>query len=254
MTALNDTPPERRRVLMVLTEEEARLARRDPDFQDLLDSPEAMLVALPAANTEVPEGSVLDRLRQSNRLRPGALLVQSPFDVNHYEAADRALADFAVAKFMLLTRLCSLLGATKVSTEHVSSERRRTTTRGKTSGSAKVGDLQADVDHELVAAVKSRLRLTDEFVGGLPKIEDARAFLRARGLEYDEELASLVALREGSNPLNSRQISLSLTRDATENLKIAAKFTALKLVKVNADFDRQVEEQLEVSVTASVTF
>lgn len=254
MTLLDDTPPERRRVLMVLTEEAARLARRDPDLQDLLDNPEAMLLTIPPAHTKAPPGSVLDRLRQSNRLRPGALLVQSPFDVNHYEAADRALADFAVAKFMLLTRLCSLLGATKVTTEHVNSERRKTTTKGKAAGKGKVADAHATLDHDLVDSVKSRLQLTDEFKGGPPQIDAARAFLRERSLEYDEELSSLVALREADNSLSSRQISISLTRDSTENLKIAAKFTALKIVTVNAEFEHQVEEQLEVSVTASVTF
>lgn len=103
--------------------------------------------------------------------------------------------------------------------------------------------------------MQSRLRLTDEFAGGPPKNDDARVFLRARGLEYDEELASLVwwPCEKAPNPLSSRQISLSLTRDSTENLQIAAKFTTLKVVTVNTDFERQVEEQLEVTVTASVT-
>jgi len=251
---IDQTPPERRRVLIVLTAEDARLSRTDPGTVDALDSPEALLVALPERHEPGPPDKLLERLRQSNRLRPGALLVQSPFNVDHYEPADRALAEFAVEKFMLLSRLCSILGATRVTTEHVTSDRRKTTTRGAGTAKVRVQNAQAKVDHELVEWVTSRLQLNDNFRGGVPNISEAQAFLRERGLEDDEELASLVDLRAGENPLTSRQISLSLTRDSSENLRIAAQFTTMKFLKVDAEFLRQVEDHLDVTIEATIKF
>src|SRR5690348_12445185 len=99
---LNDLAPERRRVVMFLSPEDYRRALRDAELLESIDNPEVAVLSMDDLSDE---DHVASRLRRANKARAGALLVQSPYDADHYEPADAALAEFAVAKFMLLSRV-----------------------------------------------------------------------------------------------------------------------------------------------------
>ena len=86
MTGPAEVPTECRRVLVVLTATQAEEARRDAGMDDLLRHPEVLLVVLPGAvgagavgAGAGPDDPVLIDLRPANPLRPGAVLMQSPF-------------------------------------------------------------------------------------------------------------------------------------------------------------------------------
>jgi hypothetical protein len=61
-------------------------------------------------------------------------------------------------------------------------------------------------------------------------------------------------MRNGQNALTHRKITLSLTQEANENLKVAANYSNLKIVKVSAEFTRRTEQEVDVMLTAMITF
>ncbi|MGY1653321.1 hypothetical protein [Geodermatophilus sp. SYSU D01119] len=251
MVNLSHLPQERRRVVVPLSADDYRSALRDPDLLDTMDHPEAVVLSLAEMDANDP---VLARLRRSNKVRAGALLIQSPFDPDQYEPADSAVAEFAVTKFVRLSELCALLGAKSVSVEQVRTVTNSSGMHAKVQAKAAVHSGHVDVDSDLTRKINERLTLKDTFAGGSADVAAARALLARVGLEDDSTLVSLVDMRSGSNPLKRRQITLNLTQEAQQNLKLAGEYSGLRLVKVSANFSKQAKEQVQVMLTATIEF
>jgi len=245
--------PERRRVLLVLTQDQLRTMRRDPGLEDFLDHDEAAAAEVPEL-TECDLSPLMLQLRRANRLRAGRLLVQSPYDTEHYEPAETALEDFAVSKFMHLSEVCGLLGAKSVQTEEVHALKRERSTHASAGASGRVVSATGSVDHDLAESVRARLSLEDHFRGGASDTEAAWRYLAERGLEHDAPLASLVRLRSGSNPLTRRELSLNLGQDAVANLKVVAEVSGLRLVKASTTLSRRMQEEVELTARAVISF
>ena len=56
-------------------------------------------------------------LVDSGLVRPGAVLIQSPFDKNTYENSMQAVERFALEKHLHFSTLCMYLGAREVTVE-----------------------------------------------------------------------------------------------------------------------------------------
>ncbi len=252
MGRLTDRARERRRVILVLTEDQARAGRRDKRLVDYFDDEEAAVVTLQeAASTD---DFLIRQLSSQNRLTAGGLLIQSPYNQMQYEFADSAVTEFAVAKFMLITQVCMLLGAKSVKVDNVIATTRNEQT--SLDASAKVvgrsGSLKADLG--LGNKVRERLEVSDTFPGGPADIEGARTLLASAGLTGDATLESLINMRSGANRLTRREIKLSLTQESTYNLSVATKFSQLMMVNVSSNFKRQVAENIDVVLQATIIF
>lgn len=252
MGSLSGRVREQRRVILVLTDDAVRAGRRDENLVDLFDDDEAVVIGIPSALRV--DDPITRQLSAQNKLRPGELLVQSPYNPLLYESADSAVTEFAVAKFMLLTRVCQLLGATSVKVDSVNAR-----TRGQdvsAAAGARVGGHAGSVgvDHSLSRNVRERLQLRHTFVGREPDIDGARRVLADNGLAGDTTLESLIEMRAADNRLTKREIRLSLTQESVRNLHVAARYSGLPAVRVSVDFRRRVAENVEVVLQATVTF
>lgn len=252
MGQLSDLAREQRRVILVLTDEEARAGRRDAGMVDYFDSDEAAVVTIP--NSLSLNDPLVRQLSEQNRLHPGHLLIQSPYNPSKYELADSAVTEFAVAKFMLITRVCQLLGASSVKVDNVIAESRTETIESDASGGTILQSGSADIDISLSRKVRERLELQDTFAGGNADVEGARSELARAGLAGDATLESLIDMRASGNTLTKREIKLSLTQELSHNLQVAAKYSGLKLVRLSTNFKRQVAENVDVILQATITF
>jgi hypothetical protein len=252
MSNLADLPRESRRVILVADRDTLRSARRNPDLVDYLDSEEAAVIEIPG---DLGTGDPLvQRLSRENRLVPGTLLVQSPYDIDRYEAADDAVAEFAVAKFMLLTEICQKLGAESVDVDNLKTESREHHVEGDLKIKTPVQSFEASTVYSEEQRIRDRLELHDTFRGGPPDVEVANKVLAAAGLQSDTELTSLIALRAGDNTLVKRTIRLSLTKESSQNLRVAAKWAGFKLSNVSSNFAMRVHQNNEVILAATITF
>lgn len=75
MRRLSDLAREQRRVILVLTDEELRIGRRNESLVDYFDDHEAAIINIP--NSLSSDDPMVRRLSSQNRLRPGSLLVQT---------------------------------------------------------------------------------------------------------------------------------------------------------------------------------
>lgn len=246
-------PKERRRVIVVLNERDFKDGRRDNDLVDYFDNSQALVI--PSHDiTASGSDALIDRLRRSNALVDRAVLVQSPFDDMEYQFASKAEVEFAVAKFMIVTKLCNLLGATSVRIDQVTTDRRATSWKSSARGKNLVHKANADVEVDLASTVREQLQVSDSFPGSPPDIQAARELLRRTGLENDATLTALVDMREGKNPISRREIIISLTKEASENLKVAVAYSGLKLVTIDTSLIRHVEQQADIKVSVSIAF
>ena len=252
MGRLSDRTREQRRVVLILTAEQARAALRDPSLVDFFDDDETAVVTIQeTAGTDDP---LITQLSSQNRIRAGGLLIQSPYNPSQYEFADSAVPEFAVAKFMLISRVCQFLGATSVKVDNVIAKGRDKEIRSKSRTTAGGGSGSADAEYTLRNKVRERLEVTDTFPGGSANVEEARRLLAEVGLTGDATLEAIINMRAYDNTLTKREIKISLTQESDSNLRIAAKYAHLAMVSVSASFERQVKENVNVVLQATITF
>ncbi|NUP41405.1 MAG: hypothetical protein HOY76_31365 [Streptomyces sp.] len=252
MRQLSDLAREQRRVILVLTDEDARTGRRDAALVDYFDNDEAAVVTIPGAlGLDDP---LIRQLSAQNRLQAGELLVQSPYNPSRYEFADSAVAEFAVAKFMLISRVCQFLGATSVTVDNVVARTRDERILTESSGGTVVQSGSLGTEYALGTSVRERLEVHDTFPGGPADVDGARKLLAQAGLTGDATLESVIDMRANGNRLTKREIKLSLTQEAHHNLHVAAKYSGLKMVRLSSGFTRQVSENVDVVLQATITF
>ncbi len=199
---------------------------------------------------------VVQNLFNSGIARPGAVLVQSPFDKDLYQNSKQAVELFALDRHMYLSQLCSHLGAREVRVEQVeikSTGGKKTfsvegNVLGKVGGGTKVEDQELD-------SFLSRLNLIDKFEGGSPDMLAARQLLNRTGLISDANIRSLLELRQNpSNPLKSRKLHFNMTSETQRNLNVLASFNKPIFLSLEADYDRHIREQTEFTLTTKVDF
>jgi hypothetical protein len=248
----SDLAREQRRVILVLTDEQLRAGRRDDILVDYFDDDEATVIEIPGSLRS--DDPLIQHLSAQNRLRPGSLLIQSPYNPSQYEFADAAVTEFAVAKFMVLTKVCQRLGATSVKVDNVNAKARNEAMQADIAAKTPVQSASVETNLKLEKHVREKLQLEDTFPGGPADAEGARQLLQDAGLEGDTALESLIDMRSGNNALTKREIKLSLTQDASHNLHVAAKYSGLKVAHLSSHFTRQVQENTDVVLSATITF
>src|ERR1044071_5908614 len=99
--------PSARRAILVLDTTDIQRSTFERDGTALLQANELYVLDSSIAAHD----SVLRQLANRGLIRPGTMLIQSPFDAAHYEEIGDATRVFALQKHMHLSNLCRLLGA-----------------------------------------------------------------------------------------------------------------------------------------------
>lgn len=244
--------PNRRKTILVLTQKDIDALHYEEGGADLLLNEEVCI--LPSSLQK--KNAVVQGLIDSGLVRPGAVLIQSPFDKNRYEFSTQAVERFALDKHLHFSTLCMNLGASEVTVEQVEWKNRE---------DKKIYSHQADltmegsgeikIEGEELASFCDKLVLHDKFQGGLPDLQAAEEHLRRTGLSSDAEMRSLIDLRRNSNNLlASRELQLNLTSEVKRNYHVLAKLNLPAYISVEAGYDRHVREQTEFTLTIKVDF
>lgn len=247
--------PRCRRAILVLNRHDFERCAYEPDgARSLLAEDELHVMELPPSSqgsAPVPVQNLVD----AGLARPGALLIQSPYESDTYEDASVAAQRFALAKHMFFSRFCMHLGAKEVSVEQIDLR----TSMGKTSLDLKAGrsgvSAEIAVEGEELERFRAQMQLHDVFEGGGPDLEAAEALLRRTGLLSDPSMRSLLDMRRDSaNQLLTRRLTLSLSSEAKSRLSVAARLKVPAYVKLSADYERVTREQYDYTLVVNVRF
>ena len=113
--------PSRRKVVMILKPEDIEALRFDEDGPALLLNQDVHILSSQFSN---PDPDV-QRLIDQGLVKPGAVLVQNPFDKNLYQDKPEAVEQFALAKHLYFSTFCGLLGAREVEIKQVRKKKKR---------------------------------------------------------------------------------------------------------------------------------
>ncbi|ALG70966.1 hypothetical protein VY88_04080 [Azospirillum thiophilum] len=246
--------PGSRKAILVLQRHEVERCQYEPGAERTLVDDETYVLPLPLPVGE-DSPQALRNLSEAGLLRPGAMLVQSPFNVDTYEEAYLAPQRFALAKHMYFSVLCRHLGATEVSVEQIT----LSTSKGEQSLDMKGSRLGAEGSvkgkAEDLAKVLSQMDLHDEFTGGPPDVTAAERLLRRTGLMGDPNMRSLIEMRrDGANQIKSRRVKVNLSSEAQSTLSVVGRLEVPKFVKISADYKRVVQERHDYQLTVLVKF
>jgi hypothetical protein len=244
--------PWRRKGIVILEQHDVERCHYEEDGNALLLDEEIYVLEFPIQDSNPATQNLVD----SGLVRPGTVLVQSPFDKDVYEDVAEATQRFALAKHMYFSTFCMYLGAREVTIEQIELRRvsGKTTLNLKGGIPALSGDLSAK--SEEIDAFRSQLTLRDSFTGGQADLQAAEELLRRRGLFGDANLRTLLDMRRASSPnqIVSRTITLNLSNEVKRNLGVIGRLKIAKFIKLEADFGRAVREQSEYTVTVQVIF
>ncbi len=246
--------PSSRKAILVLHEHDIEKCTYEPNAAQALLDEEAYVLPFPLQlHGDAP--LALRNIVDAGLVRPGSMLVQSPYDSDSYEEAALAPQRFALAKHMYFSRLCMHLGAKEVVVEQID----LTTRSGKTSLDVKgerhgVGG-QVGIRTEELEKFRAHMHLRDEFEGGAANIDAADGLLRRTGLVNDLNLRTLIEMRrDNSNPIKSRKLVLNLSSETKNNLNVVGRLKVPAFIKLSAEYDRVMKEQQDYTLTVVVKF
>ncbi len=164
---------------------------------------------------------LVEKLRDSNLLDSGSVLIQNPYDPSDYADIVDASYTFAQAKCIHFANLCGLLAARKVSVEQIEMK----TTDGKSNFSGNInspyGGGGADVESSVWERMKTAIALDDEYDEGSANIDEAEKYLRKNQCLSDPIMKGLLELRKSGIPIKKRNFALSVSKDSQKNLNVA---------------------------------
>lgn len=198
-------------------------------------------------------GLLLD-LAAKGLLRPGHVLVQSPYNTEIYYRADDARVAASEEKHFIFTQLCRLLGATRVTQEVV--ERHEDNRVQKLSAEAgkspwkfkAVGQDQAE------QRLASRIALDDTYFGHAADVAAALELLGKHNLVGDPFLTSCVDARSGGNELTSRSWTVELSQEVERKMDLVARLVVEKLINAEVTASTNWLSKKSYRAHYSVTF
>ncbi len=242
--------PHRRKTVLVLDQTDIVALNYKEGGADLLRNDEVYIL-----HSSLKESNpVVQDLIDSGLARPGAVLIQSPFDKNIYENSQQAVERFALDKYTRFSELCSLLGAREVTVEHIEHKNTEGQETVSFRGSSFIVSTGVETENEDLASFCGKLNLHDKFQGGSPDVSAAEEHLRQNGLIDDPVMSSLINQRGNpNNLLTNREYKLDMTSEVKRNFKVLANLD-LSFLSLEAGYNRHVREQTEFILRVKVDF
>lgn len=248
-------PPEHRRFVRVLHEDQEMSAEFQQVRKALRSSPEALIIRFPFDRKDESISAIIDCLGRQNLDRPGELLVLDPFDDFRYEPASCAADRIPLQKYNHIRAVCALLGAKSVEVEHRHAEAsflsRTLRLKGQHGGATGSVNTSYSSDQELNAALASKT----EWDGGKADVEGARHYMTMRRLYGVGDLVGLVDLFQNrSNKPRSHTIVVSLSQEAEQRLSVAAQLDVAGVNVGKAQASQKQRRKSSLLVKLAVEF
>ena len=242
--------PYQRVAIAVFSRDDANAARYDASQTDTLLDPEIAIIEYPPKDGD----AVALRLRNSGVLRPGELLVQSPFDSDVYAPVGDAAEVFARDKYAVFLEVCQTLGATYAKVTRVDARTASGSASAEFGGGNGVVTGEASVAREAVEEFTGKLNWERKFGGGEIDVARAEQILRDHQLAGDRPLRSLVRARgNAANPLLEDTLTVDLTSETQTKLDVAARVKP-PTGGFEAKWSSAKRERVTVEVTLHVSF
>ena len=244
--------PHRRKTVLVLNQKDIDALRFEKGGADLLLNEEVYI--LPSSLQE--SNPTVQDLADSGLVRPGAVLIQNPFDKNIYENSAQAVERFALEKYMHFSKLCMYLGAREVTVEQIEHKNTKNEEIYRIEGGVPMrGSGDGKIKNEEVASLGRQLTLKNTFTGGIPDVQSARKLLKQTGLSGDANMRTLIDLRRNpDNLLTKQEIRMNVTSEVKRNLDVLANLNVPACISLEAGYNRHVHEQTEFTLTVKVDF
>lgn len=245
--------PSSRKAILVLQQHDLETCAYEPDAAQLLLDDEAYVLQCPVR----PQGEVstaLQNILDADLARPGAMLVQSPFDRDAYKEESLAPQSFALEKHMHFSTLCQYLGAKEISVEQIDLRTRSGKISVDVKGERLGASAQVSVEAEELERLRVQMNLHDEFAGGPPDVAAAEQLLRRTRLLADPYMRHLLEMRRyGANQLGKKTLVLSLSSEAKSNLNVVGRLKPA-FAKLTSGCNQDIQEQRDYTLTVLVRF
>lgn len=247
---IDAVPPKKRKAILVISSHELTRLEYTPGGNELLLSEQIHLLV----PSDEASSSLEKKLENSGLLEEKSLLIQNPYDSSDYVVLEKSASTFALAKYLHFTTLCGFLGAREVTVEQieVKTSTGKQLYKGSLNSSAVTGNLEAQ--SKTLEQIRNQLKIRSTFPGGNPNIEEAEAHLNKYQLLSDHSMTSLIAQRSGSNPLQSRELTLSLSEEFKKNFKAVADINVPVYLDLQAQIEQLKKEVYEFTLTVKVEF
>lgn len=246
-----------RRVLLVLDENTISecLYDLEPSERGFLFDPQSHVLQYPLAINE-PDSRALRNLKDADLLKPGSILLQSPYDRDAYVELTQAPDHFAIEKLRHFSRLCQYLGARSVTVEQIEVTSGTSSEVYEVNGRAAVADVGFKIDSKQSGSLARRFSINTTFRGGRPNTEAAEKYLRSKQLWGDIVMRSLVEqCADQDNKILEQKVTLSLSSESKKNLGVVAKLKLpVRRLGLTAGYLASVENSQEYLLTLTVSF
>jgi len=169
-----------------------------------------------------PLATELDRV---GLLRPGAILVQNPYDPDEYFEMQGAEESIAKSAAHTWVEICEKLGATRVQVRIIAATSERTATLGEVAASATLvgqsGNLESSSQEDGFETASTDMEYVRVYVHHAPDYQDARRLIMERGLSWDSDLRGLVEQFATAGKAPTSHHDRHSTRSAFERIGVS---------------------------------
>jgi len=252
--------PQERKVIMLLSATD--IMHLHSNKMEWIKSPNITVLEYPFDNdSPILKTELYKSLEKENLINPGAILSQSPYNLDAYADAtafEDLILSNAKEKLYAFSVFCGKLGAKKVKGKYKKSE--RDTTNKEIGGKVNAiipatipATLEADIKmyEDLENKLEQKMELDDFYPNPNTNIEAAKEYLDKKHIFNDLELRYLLEAREIG--IGSRKVSFSLTSESKQSLKILG---SIKYGPFNADgnYEKKCSKFTDFKVDLEVEF
>lgn len=245
--------PAKRRAILVLKEHDIERCGYEKGAGEIILNEEVYILPYPISSQE--SNRILQDIAASGLDRSGNLLVQSPFNSEHYENVSEANNKFALEKYMYFSQLCMILGAKEVIVEQIKMQTQTQQASFDAQARYLVAQGKASYNSEEFQKFCSQFSLRDNFEGGEPDIEKAEAFLRQKNMFRESNMQTLLQMRQlNNNKLQTRKLSINLSSETQNRLGLVGRLNIPSFIKLSAEYQSIVKNSAEYTLTLEVKF
>jgi hypothetical protein len=246
--------PKERKVIVLLKEDDI-INSSDSEW---INSSKITVLKYPFdRNSPVYKNELYKSLDDAGLIEKGAILVQSPYDVDVYRDAkdiENLIHFNALRKYSIFSGFCRKLGATRISIKDFANEQINANRGRGGQAEYKIFGGEANASEELENKLRQELDMEDTYPGDSnPNIEEAKKYLEDNRIWHDEVLKSLLEARTGSGKIQSKDISFSLTSESMQALKLLGGIK-LAFFNANGNYENKVSTLRDLKVSLSVEF
>ena len=238
-------------VIFILGEEEIRNLEYDSIGRKLLSNDDILVISIDKPGST----KTVANIKLRGLFQRGLVLIKSPYEDENYEEITNAGYGFAIEKYMYFSQFCNLLGAKEVTVQRLDKIMKTGSKSLEFLAKLPPGQQKLLVKDEELRKFESSIHLKDNFQGGEPKLVEAESILRDKKLLGDVALRSLLEIRQQSNLISARQLTLNLSKETKRIIEIAGKIKPPKfLSEIVASFEYVEKNLAEYTLTLEVKF